>query len=163
MSLIAVVMLLANYVGLIINITPSIKKGFYVKSSGEIGRGDIVSVCLREPYKQIALERKYIAKGTKCSGADPLVKEVLAMPGDTVVLAADYIEVNAHKYILPTHRVDSAGRKLAAYPRGTYARTSGYWLVGSNSEKSWDSRYFGPVGKEQIIAKLKPLLVWQGR
>lgn len=153
-------MLLVNYIGLTINITPSIKKGFYVRSSGEIERGDVVSVCLREPYKQIALERKYIAKGTKCFGVDPLVKEMLAVPGDTVILTAEYIDVNAHKRFLPTHRVDSAGRTLAAYPRGTYAHTSGYWLVGNNSEKSWDSRYFGPVRKEQIITKLKPLLVW---
>lgn len=160
MVLIAVVMLLANYVGLTINITPSIKKGFYVRSSGEIGRGDIVSVCLREPYKRIALERGYLGKGKKCFGSDPLVKEVLAVPGDTVILAAEYVEVNAHRHILPTHSTDSAGRKLIAYPRGKYLRTSGYWLVGSNSEKSWDSRYFGPVKKEQIIAKLKPLIVW---
>lgn len=81
MVLIAVVMLLANYVGLTINITPSIRQGFYVRSSGEIGKGDIVSVCLREPYKRIALERGYLGKSKKCFGSDPLVKEVLAVPG----------------------------------------------------------------------------------
>lgn len=158
--LIIAILFLVYYIGLTINITPSIKKGLYIKSSGEIKRGDIVSVCLKAPYQKIALERHYISKGRKCFGADPLVKEVLAVPGDTVILAAEYVEVNAHRHILPIHSTDSAGRMLTAYPRGMYARTCGYWLVGNNSEKSWDSRYFGPVKKEQIIAKLKPLLVW---
>jgi len=89
------------------------KMGLYINENGGIGKGDIVSVCLKEPYKKIALERNYLEKGSKCSGADPLIKEVIAAPGDNVILTDEYIKVNQNKFAFPTYRFDSLFRPLA--------------------------------------------------
>jgi hypothetical protein len=63
-----VVVGLIKYIGVIVNITPSMKVGIYIKSNSGVKRGDIVLLCLIEPYKKIALERNYVEKGRGCSG-----------------------------------------------------------------------------------------------
>lgn len=62
------------------------------------------------------------------------------------------INVQPEKY-------DSKGNSLNSYPRGEYLNSNGYWLIGTGSQHSWDSRYWGPVTDEQILLKVKPLLV----
>jgi type IV secretory pathway protease TraF len=75
-------------------------------------------------------------------------------------LADEYISVNQQKYLFKTQTTDSRNRKLDIYPRGQYLHTTGFWVIGVNNKKSWDSRYFGPISREQILTKLKPLIVW---
>lgn len=133
------------------------KIGLYIKQKGEIKRGDIVLVCLHEPYKTIGLQRRYIAKGSKCEGAEPLIKEVVAIPGDTVILTEEYLKINGQKFSFLTYHYDSQNRSLNVYPCGKYQQ--GYWLIGTNDNRSWDSRYWGFVRREQILYKLKPLMV----
>lgn len=155
-----VIVIFAKAFGVIINISPSMKEGIYIKQYGKIGRGDIVALCLKNPYKKIGLERSYIAKGKKCDGTYPLIKKILAVPCDNVTLTNQYLEVNKIKYPYKTFYVDGAGRKLAVYPRGNYYDTKGYWMIGTHAINSWDSRYWGPINKDQILYKLRPLLVW---
>ena len=154
-----IVILTIKSLGMLINVTPSMKEGIYIRASGEIKRGDIVAACLPDPYKTIGLEKFYIEKGRKCDGADPVIKKVIAVPGDDVILAGDYISVNHHRILLKTKNQDGMGRMLSIYPRGTYSHTKGYWLVGTNSPNSWDSRYWGAIPKTQILYKLKPVWV----
>lgn len=149
------------FLGVSINITPSMKVGIYIRESGSLERGDIVALCLGEPYRTVGLDRQYIEKGQKCDGADPLIKQIIAVPGDNVILTDQYFEVNNTQYPYTTFYVDSVGRKLFVYRRGNYFNTQGYWMVGTNARNSWDSRYWGAVSKAQILYKLKPLLVWQ--
>lgn len=136
------------------------KEGIYIKKYGKISRGDILAFCLEDPYKTIGLHRLYIEKGQRCHGATPLIKEIIAIPGDNVVLTNQYIEVNGITYPYKTLYVDSMGRKLGTYPHGNYFNTQGYWLIGTHALNSWDSRYWGPVSKRQVLYQLKPLLVW---
>ncbi|OAI47777.1 hypothetical protein AYO45_05600 [Gammaproteobacteria bacterium SCGC AG-212-F23] len=146
---------LAKIWGVIINITPSMREGIYIRTYGEIKRGDIVAACLKDPYKTIGLKQLYIEKGSKCSGADPIVKKIIAIPGDNVRLTDKYIQVNNTILSFPTVTKDSVGRGLNSYPRGNYLHVKGYWLIGTNSPNSWDSRYWGSVEREQILYKIK--------
>ena len=150
----------AKLLGVSINVTPSMKEGVYIRKYGKIKRGDIVAFCLKEPYRTIGLNRLYIEKGQKCNGTDPLIKEIIAIPGDNVILTDQYLAVNGVKYPYKTFYVDSIGRKLDVYPRGNYFNTQGYWMIGTHALNSWDSRYWGVVNRTQILYKLKPLLVW---
>jgi len=143
--------------GVAINITPSMPLGLYIKQSGDIKPGDIVAVCLTESERNFGLQRHYITKGNRCSGADPLNKKIMAVPGDKVILADEYIKINQQKYFYPTKYRDSQKRPLKVYPRGEYQH--GYWIIGTNDKSSWDSRYFGPIEKAQILEKLRPLLI----
>ncbi len=151
---------LAHAYNVCINVTPSMKQGIYLRDTGDIHRGDIVALCLAEPYKTLGLRNCYIEKGHRCQGADPLIKEVIAIPGDDVVLTDQFIRVNKTIYPYPTFHFDSLHRRSAIYPRGKYSHVQGYWLIGTHSPYSWDSRYWGEVMEDQILYKLKPLWIW---
>lgn len=153
-------LILFAYFNLSLNITTSMPVGIYIRSVGKIKVGDIVLSCLNDPYKTLGLKKSYLERGHACNGADPVIKMVIALPGDHVVLANNYIEVNRIKYFFPTFYWNSKGRKLNIYPRGNYPSTRGYWLIGTHDMKSWDSRYWGPVNDKQILRKIKPLIIW---
>lgn len=154
------VVITTQLLGVVINITPSMKEGVYTKAKGKIETGDVVSFCLNNPYQQLGLERHYLESGHKCNGTDPLIKQVIAIPGDDVVLTDDAIEVDGVRYFYKTSHEDSFRRSLAVYPRGNYLNTSGYWLIGTHAMNSWDSRYWGPISKDQILEKVRPVLTW---
>lgn len=154
------VVIFAKYLRLIINITPSMKNGFYIKQSGAINHGDIITLCLNNHYQQIGLSQHYLQRGSVCNGSNPLIKQVIAIPGDDVVLAENYIAVNHIRHFYKTYHEDSFNRPLMIYPRGIYKNTRGYWLIGVNDSRSWDSRYWGPISEKQIRYKLKPIVTW---
>ena len=89
----------------------------------------------------------------------PVLKQVAAMPGDSVMLSADGVRVNGT--LRPDSRplaTDSKGRILNHWPFGLYLVTSGQvWLVSSSS-RSFDSRYFGPIPVSQIKSTVHPVL-----
>jgi conjugative transfer signal peptidase TraF len=149
----------AKFYGICINVTPSIPEGIYRKDNGKIHRGDVVAFCLVEPYQTIGLKQRYVEKGTVCHGTSPLIKQVIPIPGDEVRLTDSSIAVNAIIYPYQPRYTDSQHRKLAVYPRGTY-HAQGYWLVGTHSPHSWDSRYFGEVSTKQILYKLIRIILW---
>jgi conjugative transfer signal peptidase TraF len=155
------VMFSCYFLGMEINVTPSMARGLYVRAYGPIHRGDIISFCLKNPYKTLGLRNLYLEQGRRCGGSAPLIKQVIAMPGDDIILSNQYIEINEVKYFYKTQRIDSIGRKLDAYPRGYYPHIDGYWVIGTNALNSWDSRYWGAINKNQILYKLKPLLTWK--
>lgn len=151
---------LAHSYGVCINVTPSMPEGIYIRDTSNVQRGDIIAFCLKEPYKSIGLKKFYIEKGQVCQGADPLIKEVIAIPGDDVVLTDQFIRVNKRISPYPTFHFDSLHRRLAVYPRGRYSHVPGYWVIGTHSPYSWDSRYWGEIRADQILYKLRPLWVW---
>lgn len=143
--------------GLLINISSSMPEGVYMKTESEIKRDMIVAACLDKAYKSVGLQNHYLMKGGQCHGSAPVIKKVIAVPGDDVVLSDNFMMVNHKKYLLKTLIKDSHGRNLMIYPRGKYVKTQGYWLVGTNSPKSWDSRYWGFVKRQQILYGLQKL------
>lgn len=159
--LLALVWLIAKSGILIINVTPSLPRGIYLRvPSATIKNNDLVLICLTDEHKKIGLTREYIAHGTRCNGADPLLKLVVATPGDNVTLYEDHLTVNNTILPYPTLSFDSKNRPLTPYPRKAYLNTPGYWLIGTHDKRSWDSRYWGPVARQQIIGKVKPLIFW---
>lgn len=137
------VMVMSKLLGLIINITPSMREGLYLNKSSSIKRGDIVAACIPNAYTELGIQRLYIGKGTACYGVMPIIKKVIALPGDNVVLTDHFIAVNGIQYPYKTEYSDSLGRPLTVYPRGHYPHTKGYWLIGTHSPHSWGSRYWG--------------------
>ena len=78
----------------------------------------------------MGLERHYLIQGNDdCDGMEPLIKKVVAVPGDHVVLTDAYVEVNGKQYAYPTLHHDSLNRELSTYPRGDYRpqRIIGFW------------------------------------
>jgi conjugative transfer signal peptidase TraF len=144
--------------GLAINVTSSMPKGIYWRDNSPILRGDLIAFCLPVKQQALGLKRHYLMKGSRCELSEPLIKKVIAVPGDSIVLTMDTIIVNGHNMAYTTHSQDSKKRPIPFYPRGVYL-TNGYWVIGTSSPKSWDSRYFGSLTDNAILWKMKPIWI----
>jgi conjugative transfer signal peptidase TraF len=94
-------------------------------------------------------------------GFSPLIKPVVAWPGDLVSVSTDGVSVNGHmlKNSAPIER-DSKGQQLRPFAIGEYrVNPKELWVVSSFSSRSFDSRYFGPIPLKSVHSWLRPLLV----
>ncbi len=145
-------------VGLRLNDSPSLPVGIYVVTPDQ--SADLVEFCPPEPFASFAARRRYRERGSCPDGGAPLMKPMAARPGDTVKISAAGIAVNGrgipHTEAL---RVDTKGRALQHWPFGTYAVQPGtVWLISSYNERSFDSRYFGPIRITSVRDRLRPVL-----
>ena len=82
--------------------------------------------------------------------AHPMVKQVGALPGETVSLSGGRFRVDGRDMgPLTVLSADSQGRPLGAFPTPYTLKAGEFWLV-SHPEKGFDSRYFGPVRRTDI-------------
>jgi conjugative transfer signal peptidase TraF len=146
-------------VGIRVNATMSEPIGLYVRTADP--DAPLVEFCPPEPFALLSRTRGYRPPGNCPDGAAPLVKAIVARPGDIVEMSARGIAVNGK--LLPNtapRAVDSAGRKLASWPAGTYAVQPGtVWVASIYHPRSFDSRYFGPIPAAVIQNHVQPLLV----
>lgn len=160
----------AVLVGLRLCLTPSLPLGVYRTVDGAPVPGVVVMICLSEPTATVAAERGYVASGRPFGtedvcpgGVEPLGKRVLATGGDTVRLADFGLAVNG-RAVPRTGRLprDSRGRPLPLYPSGVHVvRAGDLWVVATDHRRSFDSRYFGPLPEENVLAVVRPLLTWE--
>lgn len=158
---------LLNQSGLCFNITQSMPLGIYkrypISSASRIQRGMLVSFCPPNNSDfQVALKRHYLAPGS-CpkTQTQPLLKPVVAIPGDVIRINSQGIRVNGQLIALSqalSH--DLQGRRMPIMHQGTYTvHPHQIWLVSAHSSQSFDSRYFGPLNLTQIQWIVKPLLI----
>lgn len=155
--------LVAGMAGVRVNTTPSLPEGLYLTSAldGVPRRGMIVEACLVPTVSAFAQARGYVGHGSCEDGSMPLLKPVVAVPGDVVEVAADGVQVNGVVVVPPAVINDGAGRPLRPIPPGTYRVGRGeVWLLSDYNRYSFDSRYFGAVPVAQLRGKAKPLLTW---
>ena len=89
-ALAAAAVMLAAQDHLRLNVSASMPLGFWwVDTTPSFRTGDAVTVCLPDAVATMARSRGYVGSGT-CSGdAEPLLKTVLALEGDTVTVTLD--------------------------------------------------------------------------
>ena len=159
----AIAVVVASYevfglLGVRINTSPSLPLGFY--ATGMNAEVDLIEFCLAEPFASLAITRGYRDRGNCLDGGAPLLKPVVARPGDVVELSGRGIGVNG-KLLPKTGPLDrdTKGRQLQHWPFGRYRVLEGtLWVASSYSDRSFDSRYFGPVDQRLIRDHLRPLL-----
>jgi len=151
------VMVYAN--GYRINLTSSMFKGIYqIQHTTNIKRDDLVSVCLPTKIAKYAHSREYLANGSCSNGYVPIIKQILAVPNDKVIMNTNGIEVNGKYFNYKQEQADHLNRPLN--PKNINKHIDGYLLIGTTSNNSWDSRYFGEVSRQDIIDVLKPIWIW---
>ena len=155
---------LAWAAGLRVNLTGSMPIGVYqatsVASATALDPGAIVLACLPVEVARLARERGYVPRGSCPGGAGPIGKIVVAVPGDTVTVTPCGLMVNGRLLSgsQPLAR-DGHGRPLPPLRRGLYlVRTGEIWLLSAHSPRSFDSRYFGPLGAERVRSVLRTVL-----
>jgi conjugative transfer signal peptidase TraF len=156
-------------IGLHWTLTASVPPGLYRRTQAPLVRGQFVAFCLPLATAQFGWQRGYIQHVPdwpllqECPhGYQPLLKPIAAVAGDVVELTAEMVRVNETS--VPhsaTHAQDRQGRPLPHWPWGRYQLVPGeLWVMSTTRPNSWDSRYFGPIRAESVIATAKPVWVW---
>ena len=150
--------LIAGWVfGIRLNLTPSLPRGFYIISQSS--SANLVEFCPQGRAASTSLSRQYRTAGACPDGGAPLLKPVVAFPGDRVEVSADGIRVNGQ--LLPNSAGrfrDHLQRPLDPWPYGTYKVAPGtVWVISSFNSYSFDSRYYGAIPEASIRHHLRPL------
>lgn len=138
------------------NSSASIPLGVYYKIEydGKLQTGDIVVFTPPEKAKKIAYERGYISEGT------PMMKYVVAVEGDEFLIdGSDFFA--AEKYYGHVAAEDSAGRELYPYSNHMFTVNKGEFIAAGTHPRSFDSRYWGPVSENNILAKAVPIFTYE--
>lgn len=138
--------------GIVINSTPSLPIGIYKKRVEPIAKGCFVLFRLPNTDSQ---SRPY--------ARNRLIKEIAAMEGDRVTVSPKGVFVNGLLLRNSAQKeVDIDGVLLPRFSLNDYQLKSGELLTMSTfNPRSFDSRYFGPVTQNSIIAVVSPVFVWK--
>lgn len=149
--------------GIRINTSHSLPLGFYATTDDP--SADLIEFCPAEPFASESASRGYRTRGFTCpDGAVPLMKPVVARPGDIVIVSPDGLIVNG-RLLRKTKPAasDGSGRPLTAWPLGLYGvKRSTVWVASTYNAGSYDSRYMGPIQTSQIRRRLRPLWLLRG-
>ena len=141
---------LCGFLGVRINTLPSLPMGLYVTTVD--GSAKLVEFCPAAPFATLSIVRGYRHRGTCGDGAAPLLKPIIAKPGDVVDVSSLGLSVNGT--LLPNTRpltTDTKGRPLEAWPSGRYVVVPGtVWVASPDHRRSFDSRYFGRFRPRQF-------------
>jgi conjugative transfer signal peptidase TraF len=134
------------------NASASVPLGLYVTVRADtIAHGDLVLVRPPEALAEFFVGRGYVARGV------PLLKHVAALPPQVVCAEGAAITVDGET-VAHRRMADRLGRVLPAW-HGCHGLESGeVFLLNAAEPDSLDGRYFGPLPRTSIVARLRP--VW---
>ena len=140
---------------LVWNASESVPVGLYrVQPTGKLTVTDLVVALPPEPLATFLAEGGYLPRGV------PLIKRVLALPGQTVcrkelAITVDGIEMG------PTRERDSRGRPLPGWQGCRVVSKDDVFLMNWDEPASLDGRYFGPIAAASIIGRAEPLWTFE--
>jgi len=142
-----------------VNTTESYPIGIYKIEEGYT-KGDLVFLCPEGKDFEKLNARGYIPKGLCPAGTKPLLKKAMAVAGDRVVVS-DYVYINGKKVKnSKLYLYDSKGNRIKFFDQKSYYLGPGQVFVLSDyNDKSFDSRYFGPINQNSIIGKAVPVFL----
>jgi conjugative transfer signal peptidase TraF len=133
------------------NASASVPVGFYaVHPAGRLMAGELLVVRPPAPLAQFMAARRYLALGV------PLIKHVVALPGEIVCRSGITITVNGIAEAQALDR-DARGRKLPVWQGCRTIQSGEVFLMNAAVTDSFDGRYFGPVLDSAIIGSATPL------
>ncbi|KIE05259.1 hypothetical protein NF27_DT00330 [Candidatus Jidaibacter acanthamoeba] len=148
------------------NFSPSMPIGIWKtdSTSQSILKGKVVLTCLphQADIYNLVLKHNLLPKGLCDDGTAPLLKPVAAIGSDIVVIDNQFISVNDQVIINSTALEPNKFKvNLPLLSEGKYiVNEDEVWLISKHHTHSLDSRYFGAIGKENIIAVMQPVWVW---
>jgi conjugative transfer signal peptidase TraF len=134
------------------NASASVPLGLYIAApADDFVLGDLVLVRPPETLAAFLAERGYVARGV------PLLKHVAALPPQVVCAEGTAITVDGET-VAHRRMADRLGRVLPTW-HGCHRLDSGaVFLLNLAEPDSLDGRYFGPLPRTNIVARLRP--VW---
>jgi len=136
---------------LIWNASASIPIGLYaVRPIGTLRDTELVVVMPPEPVATFLTDGGYLPRGV------PLMKHVLALPGQTVCRHGLRITVD-HVAVGDAQARDRRGRDLPYWQGCWILATGEVFLMNPGVPNSLDGRYFGPLPASSIVGRATPL------
>lgn len=136
---------------LVWNASASAPVGLYGnRPSAPIGRGDMVIARVPAPLRAMAAARGYIPARV------PLVKQVAAIPGDTICALGQEILLNGRQ-VGERLLVDAQGRDLPQWQGCARLAEDQFFLMMPATAASFDGRYFGPSNAADIVGRASAL------
>ena len=140
---------------LVINTSPSVAPGLYLRSSEPPSVGKLVD------FRIPPAARDYVRGRTGKNGDDwYILKPIVAGPGDRVDTTGAWAVINGHRFApMPPER-DRDGRRLPLWRADRILGAGEFFVFSSRIPNSFDSRCYGPISQEQISAVRKALIIW---
>lgn len=133
---------------LIYNSSDSAAIGWYVLDpNGVLVRNAKVAAFAPQKARALGETRGYLPRHI------PLIKTVWAIQGETIC-AKDGIISTQNRPDVHARSRDSFGRSMPQWNGCITLRDGEVFLVSTDVENSWDSRYFGPVPLENVLGTL---------
>lgn len=154
--------MLFHSMGFRINLTESIPVGLYHITGTEPLKNAYVIFCPddRQTFK-LAKNRGYINQGLYCNGYGYLMKKVVAVSGDILSVTNEGVYVN--QMLIPYSKPklqDGMNRTLPQWQVMNYQlQEDEIMTMTSQSEWSFDGRYYGLVHTRQIKGLITPIWV----
>ena len=135
------------------NASESVPIGLYqLRPIGNLTAATLVAVQPPEPLARFLESRRYLPRGI------PLLKQVLALPGQTICREGLTITVD-QRLVGEARLLDRSGRSLPVW-QGCHVVVEGeVFLMNRQSGDSFDGRYFGVLSSRVIIGKVEPLWI----
>lgn len=138
---------------LIWNAGASVPIGLYaVHSAGTLHVAELVVVTPPEPLASFLADRGYLPEGV------PLLKHILALPGQTVCRVGDSIAIDGDA-VGQALASDRRGRTLPAWQGCRVVDAGEVFLMNRRSNDSLDGRYFDTLPATAITGQADPLWV----
>jgi conjugative transfer signal peptidase TraF len=125
-----------------------------VHRAGALHVGELLVVMPPEPLASFLDRRCYLPKGV------PLLKRVLALPGQTVCRTDQTIIVDGAA-IGDALGLDHLGRPLPVWQGCRLIAAGQVFLMNRQSLDSFDGRYFGPLPTTTIVGRADPLWTYE--
>lgn len=162
----------AKIENLTFNLTASMPLGIYQKISintNDLKLNQDIMLCPisleKSDVMKFAVQHDWLMTSPASSCPDhlvPFIKKVAALPGDSVNLNWDGITVNGKLYPKTALTIMLSNMRPTPHiPLGNYSvKTGTLWVYDNNSPRAFDSRYWGPIEKSQILSGILPVLTW---
>jgi conjugative transfer signal peptidase TraF len=137
------------------NASASVPTGLYhVQPVDHLEVTDLVVVTPPEPVARFLAERNYLPRGV------PLLKRVLALPGQTV--CRNHLAVMIDGIVMSFARErDRRGRSLPDWQGCRMIAEGEVFLMNWQATDSLDGRYFGPLPGTSILGRAVPLWTFE--
>lgn len=133
--------------GLTYQVSASMPRGFYfISPTHHLYRGEIVV------FKPPTRMQRLLHKHHWAPDSGLLMKHVMAVSGDQVCYRSKALWINNQR-IAPIYHFYAPGKRLPQYHFCGKLKPDQYLLISTKVKKSFDSRYFGPIGRQKIIGK----------
>jgi conjugative transfer signal peptidase TraF len=142
---------------LLYNPSPSAPIGWYkLRSDAYAHRGDLVAALAPENGAELAIERHYLPPNI------PLIKTVWAVSGQQICHVDGQVLVQGRPALVVLKH-DVLGRSLPSRSGCYELLEDEVFLVSTDVQTSFDSRYFGPVKRENLLGRVEYLGKFKGR